>query len=308
MKSKLIYWLVYGGMWLFSALPFRVLYVLSDFNYLLMYHVGRYRRKVVRENLEKSFPEKTEAERLQIERKFYRYLSDYMLEDLKLLHMSAEDLCQRMIYKNTEQYLELTEKYGGIIVMIPHYANYEWLIGMGSVMKPGDVPVQVYKPLKDKYLNELFKQIRSRFGGYNIPKHSTAREIIKLKREGKNMVVGLITDQWPSGDRYWTTFLGQETAFLNGAERIAKMMNFPVFYCELTKTRRGYCEAEFKLMTEAPKETVEGEITDMIAYELEQTIRREPAYWLWSHKRWKFTKKECEQKEQEELIKRKDKR
>lgn len=308
MKSKLIYWLVYGGMWLFSALPFRVLYVLSDFNYLLMFHVWRYRRKVVRENLEKSFPEKTEAERLQIERKFYRYLSDYMLEDLKLLHMSAEDLCQRMIYKNTEQYLELTEKYGGIIVMIPHYANYEWLIGMGSVMKPGDVPVQVYKPLKDKYLNELFKQIRSRFGGYNIPKHSTAREIIKLKREGKNMVVGLITDQWPSGDRYWTTFLGQETAFLNGAERIAKMMNFPVFYCELTKTRRGYCEAEFKLMTEAPKETVEGEITDMFAYELEQTIRREPAYWLWSHKRWKFTKKECEQKEQEELIKRKDKR
>ena len=308
MKSKLIYWLVYGGMWLFSALPFRVLYVLSDFNYLLMYHVGRYRRKVVRENLEKSFPEKTEAERLQIERKFYRYLSDYMLEDLKLLHMSAEDLCQRMIYKNTEQYLELTEKYGGIIVMIPHYANYEWLIGMGSVMKPVDVPVQVYKPLKDKYLNELFKQIRSRFGGYNIPKHSTAREIIKLKREGKNMVVGLITDQWPSGDRYWTTFMGQETAFLNGAERIAKMMNFPVFYCELTKTRRGYCEAEFKLMTEAPKETVEGEITDMFAHELEQTIRREPAYWLWSHKRWKFTKKECEQKEQEELIKRKDKR
>ena len=307
MKSKLIYWLVYGGMWLFSALPFRVLYVLSDFNYLLMYYVWRYRRKVVRENLEKSFPEKTEAERLQIERKFYRYLSDYMLEDLKLLHMSAEDLCQRMIYKNTEQYLELTEKYGGIIVMIPHYANYEWLIGMGSVMKPGDVPVQVYKPLKDKYLNELFKQIRSRFGGYNIPKHSTAREIIKLKREGKNMVVGLITDQWPSGDRYWTTFMGQETAFLNGAERIAKIMNFPVFYCELTKTRRGYCEAEFKLMTEAPKETVEGEITDMFAHELEQTIRREPAYWLWSHKRWKFTKKECEQKEQE-LIKRKDKR
>ena len=307
MKSKLIYWLVYGGMWLFSALPFRVLYVLSDFNYLLMYHVWRYRRKVVRENLEKSFPEKTEAERLQIERKFYRYLSDYMLEDLKLLHMSAEDLCQRIIYKSTEQYLELTEKYGGIIVMIPHYANYEWLIGMGSVMKPGDVPVQVYKPLKDKYLNELFKQIRSRFGGYNIPKHSTAREIIKLKREGKNMVVGLITDQWPSGDRYWTTFMGQETAFLNGAERIAKIMNFPVFYCELTKTRRGYCEAEFKLMTEAPKETVEGEITDMFAHELEQTIRREPAYWLWSHKRWKFTKKECEQKEQE-LIKRKDKR
>lgn len=306
MKSKLIYWLVSTGMWLFSALPFRILYILSGFNYLLMYRVGKYRRKVVRENLAKSFPEKTDAERLQIERKFYRYLSDYMLEDLKLLHMSAEDLYQRMTYKNTEQYLELTEKYGGIIVMIPHYANYEWLIGMGVIMKPGDVPVQVYKPLKNKYLDELFKRIRSRFGGYNIPKHSTAREIIKLKREGKKMVVGLITDQWPSGDRYWTTFLGQETAFLNGAERIAKMMNFPVFYCELTKNRRGYCEAEFKLMTDTPKETAEGEITEMFAQRLEQTLRREPAYWLWSHKRWKFTSEECKRNEREEQDKRKE--
>lgn len=105
-------------------------------------------------------------------------------------------------------------------------------------------------------------------------------------------MVGLITDQWPSGnDRYWTTFLGQETAFLNGAERIAKMMNFPVFYCELTKKRRGYCEAEFKLMTETPKDTAEGEITEVCRY-LEQTIRREPAYWLWSHKRWKASREE----------------
>ena len=111
------------------------------------------------------------------------------------------------------------------------------------------------------------------------------------------MVVGLITDQWPSGDRYWTTFLGQETAFLNGAERIAKMMNFPVFYCELTKTRRGYCEAEFKLMTATPKETGEGEITEMFSQRLEQTLRREPAYWLWSHKRWKHTASECKEME-----------
>ena len=92
MKSRFIYWLVYSGMWLFSALPFRILYLLSDFNYLLMYRIGRYRRKVVRENLKKSFPEKDKKERLQIERRFYRYLSDYMLEDLKMLHMSPEDI------------------------------------------------------------------------------------------------------------------------------------------------------------------------------------------------------------------------
>lgn len=282
-------------MWLFSALPFRLLYLFSDLNYWLMYYIGRYRRRVVRKNLRRSFPEKSQAELLHIERKFYRYFSDYLLEDLKMLHMSPEDLCHRMTYKNTEQYLSMIEKHGGIVLMIPHYANYEWISGMGAIMKPGDIPVQVYKPLKNQYVDALFKRIRSRFGGFNVPKHSTARELVKLKHEGKKMAVGLITDQWPSGkEKYWTTFLGQETAFLNGAERIAKMMDFPVFYCELNKTQRGYCETEFKLMTETPKDTAEGEITEMFARQLEQTLRREPAYWLWSHKRWKATKAECE--------------
>lgn len=295
MKSKLVYWLVYSGMWLLSILPFRVLYMISDLNYFWMYYVLRYRRKVVRGNLENAFPEKSEVERMVIERKFYHYLCDYMLEDIKLLHMSADDLCRRMTYNNTKQYLELTEKYGGIVVMIPHYANYEWLIGMGAIMKPEDVPLQVYKPLHNTYLNELFKHIRSRFGGYNIPKHSTAREIVKLKRDGKKMVIGLITDQWPSDrEKYWTTFLGKETAFLSGADRIARMMNFPVFYCELKKTKRGYCEVDFELLTEHPKKEAPDEITEMFTKRLEQTIRREPAYWLWSHKRWKGTRAEFE--------------
>lgn len=276
-------------MWLLALLPFRLLYLLSDFVRFWIYHVVGYRLRVVRQNLKNSFPDKSTTELKNIERKFYRYLCDYMLEDVKMLRMSADSLYRRMEYYNTEQYLELTERYGGIVVMIPHYANYEWLTGMGVVMKPEDVPVQVYKPLRNPYLNELFKHIRSRFGGYNVPKHSTARELIKLKRANKKMVVGLITDQWPSGNdaHYRTIFLHQDTVFMDGAERIAKMMNFPVFYSELTKDRRGYCRVTFDLLTEHPKDTADGEITEMFARRVEQTIQREPAYWLWSHKRWK---------------------
>lgn len=295
MRSRLIYCFVYAGMWLLASLPFKLLYIISDFNYFWLYYVGRYRRKVVRGNLERSFPEKTKQERLKIERKFYHYLSDYMLEDIKTLRISPEHFYRRMVYKNQKLFLDMVDKYGGIILMIPHYANYEWIIGMGAIMKPEDIPVQVYKPLRDPYLDRLFKQIRSRFGGYNVPKHSTARELIKLRREGKKLVVGLITDQWPAGrEKHWTTFLGQETAFLTGADRIARMMEFPVFYCELTRTKRGYCTVEFDLLTEFPRKMAENEITEMFAKRLEQTIRREPAYWLWSHKRWKCTRSEFE--------------
>lgn len=289
MKSRILYWLTYAGMWLLALLPFRALYILSDGLYFLMRHVVHYRKKVIRRNLRNSFPEKSDAELLEIERKFYHYICDYMLEEVKMLRMSFDELKRRMTYEKTEDYLAMIEKYGGIVVLIPHYANFEWLIGMGAIMKPDDVPVQVYKPLRNIYMDKMFKHIRARFGGYNVPKHSTAREVVKLHRSGKRMVIGLITDQSPnrSEAHYWTDFLNQDTVFMDGGERIAKMMGYPVFYSELQKQGRGYCKVRFDLLTETPKQTADGEITECFARRLEQTIRREPAYWFWSHKRWK---------------------
>lgn len=157
MKSKLVYWLTYAGMWLLALLPFRALYILSDGVCFLMRHVVHYRRKVVRKNLKNSFPEKSEAELREIEREFYRYICDYMLEEIKMMRMSFEDLSRRMEYGNTEEYLAMLEKHGGIVVLIPHYANFEWLTAMGAFMKPEDVPLQVYKPLRNKYMDEMFK-------------------------------------------------------------------------------------------------------------------------------------------------------
>jgi len=299
MRSKLVYWLAYAGMWLLALLPLKILYILSDVLCFLLYRVVHYRLRTVRTNLKNSFPEKDKTELREIERKFYQYLCDYMLEEIKLMGISFEELCRRMEYENKEIFLDMIEKYGGIILLIPHYANFEWIIGMGAIMRKGDLPVQVYKPLQNKYLDELFRVIRSRFGGYNVPKHSTAREVIKLRNEGKRIVLGLITDQSPnrSEAHYWTTFLNQDTVFMDGAERIAKMMSYPVFYCELIKNRRGYCKVVFDLVTEYPKATAEGEITEIFARRLEQTIRREPAYWFWSHKRWKLKREEMNQHE-----------
>lgn len=289
MKSKIIYWFTYAGMWLLALLPYRALYVLSDIIYFIVRYIIHYRRRVVRRNMKNSFPEKSKQELRKIEQDFYHYICDYMVEEVKMMNMSFDDLTQRMKYENTEEYLAMIEKHGGIVVLIPHYANFEWLTGMGAIMKQGDVPLQVYKPLKNKYLDEMFKIIRARHGGYNVPKHSTARELIKLKREGKRVVMGLITDQSPnrSEAHYWTTFLNQDTVFMDGGERIAKMMDYPVFYCELEKQGRGYCKAQFDLLTETPKQTADGEITEMFVRRLEQTIQRNPAYWFWSHKRWK---------------------
>ena len=140
----------------------------------------------------------------------------------------------------------------------------------------------------------MFKRIRSRFGAVNVPKHSTAKEMIKLYRSKQHFVLGLITDQSPNMNEahYWTTFLNQDTVFMDGAERLAKMMDIPVFYCELTRKSRGYCQVDFELITDASKQTADGEITEEFARRLEQTIRRDPSYWFWSHRRWKLTREQ----------------
>lgn len=297
MKSRLIYYLVYSGMWLLASLPLNCLYVLSDGLYYILYYIIGYRRKVVRENLIKSFPEKETSEIVHIEKKFYHYICDYFLEEVKLLKMPPEELLRRMTYINKSEYLQKVEDYGGIVLLIPHYANFEWITGMGMIMNPDHVPVQVYKPLSNPYLDKLFLKLRSRFGGYNVAKHSTGRELLKLRRDKKKMAIGLITDQSPSAvdSRHWTTFLNQETAFMSGAERIAKMLKFPVFYCELKRLKRGYCEVSFELLTDFPQDLSDGEVTELFAKKVESTIIREPAYWFWSHKRWKL-KKEDESK------------
>lgn len=281
-------------MWLLASFPLRALYVLSDGIYYILYYLVGYRRKVVRQNLTRSFPEKSLDEIIRIEKKFYHYLCDYFIGEIKLLKMSSEELFERMSYINKSEFLQKIDEYGGIILLIPHYANFEWIIGMGMIMPPDQIPVQIYKPLRNPYIDKLFLHLRSRFGGYNVAKHSTARELLKLKRDNKKMVIGLITDQSPGphDSRYWTNFLNQETAFMNGAERIAKMLKFPVFYCELKRIKRGYGEVSFELLTDTPQDMQEGYITELYARKVENTIQREPAYWFWSHKRWKLKKED----------------
>ncbi|MCD8310568.1 MAG: lysophospholipid acyltransferase family protein [Prevotellaceae bacterium] len=300
--SKLTYKLIYACIWLLAGLPFAVLHLLSDLICPLIHHVVRYRLRVVRENLRRSFPEKTKRELRRIERRFYHYLCDYMLEQLKLLRLSHEEFFRHMEFPNKELCLSKVKECGGVLLLVPHYANFEWTMGITYFLDPKDYLMQVYKPLHNHSLDDIFLKIRSRFGTKMVPKHSVAREMIQLARSGKRAVIGLVTDQSPKPNEahHWTTFLNQETSFMDGAERIAKKFGFAVCYCELERVRRGYCKVWFDLMTDNPKATADGEITEMFARRLEKTIRREPAYWLWSHRRWKLKKADVERYHKEE--------
>ncbi len=279
----------------YAVLPLPVMYLISDcLVFPLLYHLFRYRRKTVRINLQRSFPQKSAVELKMLERRFYKHFCDSIQETCHLLEMSEKEALKRMVFENPEYPVQLAEKHGGVLVVLGHYGNWEYesLYAMHLRYTDAVNSYNVYKPLKNKAFDVLMHKIRTRFGGSNVAKNDIYRTVIRLRNEGKQGIFGLISDQSPNGNSlgYWTNFLNQETAVMIGAERMAKQTGFAIVYADVLKTDRGHYQTTFRLVTDNPAETSEFDITERYTRLMEDTILRDPAFWLWTHKRWKHHK------------------
>lgn len=277
-----------------AVLPFRILYYLSDFSFLIVYHLVRYRRKLVKKNLTNAFPQKTEIEIAVIERAFYHQFCDYFFETIKILNMSKKRMKKHFVFKNEEliQYFLNDEK--PVILMMGHYGNWEWVTSIILWMRKNEnLEIgQIYRPMKNKVFDRFFTKLRTHFHTINYPKNSIYREIIRMRKAGKIWLLGFISDQKPSPQNihYWTEFLNQETSVLTGAERIAQQTGSVVCYLDVKRIKRGFYEGKVKLISDNPSETQEFEITEKYTRLLEKSILRDPARYLWTHNRWKYKK------------------
>lgn len=290
------YAIVYAWIKIHALLPMPVLYVLSDILYLIIYRVVRYRLRIVRRNMKYSFPEKTEKELRQTEREFYRHFSDYIVETIKLAHISLKEIRERARLNNPELIDRLMEEgHTCVMLVMGHYGNWEWFTHSPSSFADARV-CQIYRPLRSKIFDRLFISLRTQFGAYGIKKNDTVRDIIHLKKDGVRSVVLFIADQTPSiaNIHYWTNFLNRETPMYTGPERIARKMDLPVLFVDAKKIRRGYYTVDFEIITTTPRETPEFWITEQYARRMENCILRNPACWLWTHKRWKHKRNETE--------------
>lgn len=285
-------------MYLHALLPFSLLYILSDLLYFFVYKIVRYRLKVVRSNLSASFPELDKKELLNLEKRFYHHFCDYFVETIKLLHISDEEMQKRMFFEDLDIVKDAMKDGRSVIMYLGHYCNWEWIPSITMYFKNTDyIFGQIYKPLQNKAIDKLFLKIRSRFGSLGIPKNDTLRTIVRLKKEGKQTLIGFMADQTPAPQsiHYWTEFLNHDTPVFTGVERIAKQTDFLVIYLDIQKIKRGVYKATVKLVNENPKEEPENKITETYIRMMEKTILRDPAYWLWTHKRWKRTRQEIEE-------------
>ncbi|MDR3339420.1 MAG: lysophospholipid acyltransferase family protein [Candidatus Symbiothrix sp.] len=294
MKSKIAYIFLYAWAKAHAWLPVSVLYILADILYVLVYKVMRYRVRMVRNNMKASFPQKTEAERKCLERGFYHYFSDYIVELLKQAHVSKEEMLARAHITNPELIDRLVDEgYTCIAVFLGHYGNWEWFPASNTVFRSACM-YPIYRPLNNKAFDKLITNFRTRFGVHLIEKHSTSKSIIQLKLDKTPSMVFFLADQNPGRDylEYWSTFLNRDTPVLTGPEKIARRLELPVVFADMTVVKRGQYSFAFKLLTKTPQSTPEFWVTETYIRLMEESILKNPSYWLWTHNRWKYKREQ----------------
>ena len=287
----LAYILIYPLLWIISILPFRLLYLVSDGLYILLYYIIGYRKKVVCNNLKLVFPEKSEKELTQIQKKFYKHLCDMFLEMAKTMTISEKELKKRFHIVNPEEFQRLESLNKSILLMYGHYASWEWSVVLQNYTKFKGFGV--YKKLANRYFDKLVRDIRSKYNTQLISTKETIIIINQNETEGNKSITAFLSDQSPrlTKDVYWGKFMGIDTPCFTGAERLAKKLNLTMAYLKVSKVKRGHYEAEIKTLAETPNAYKDYELTDMFLCEVEKQIHEAPEYYLWTHKRWKHKRK-----------------
>lgn len=272
---------------LISRLPLPVLYFIADALFVFVYYSVGYRKKVVDQNLKRSFPEKSHEELRAIKKEYYRRFTQYMVETLKGLTISEKALLNRVRFTNVSEVQPYADAGQSICVIASHQFNWEWALQVGCMVLPFPVDA-VYQKLSNQKFDQLMIDSRSRFGGKPIEKSRVLREIIKTK--DRLRALGIVADQSPRrhSPKYWTTFLHQDTAFFLGPEQIVKAARYPTYFFKIERVKRGYYTVELVKLAEPPYDKEGHEVLERYIEETEQLIRNDPAGYMWSHRRWKL--------------------
>lgn len=283
--------IVYPIVWLISRLPMRILYIFSDLFFIILYYLIGYRKKVVESNLKTAFPEKSDAEIKKIAKKFFKHFVDLVFESVKSFTISEKEILKRYKYKNPELINQLAKQGKSIALVGAHQANWEW-----SISLPIAVDIKVtgaYTKLGNKYFEKKVKESRSKFGVIGLKTSETVKGIHKNHINKIQSLYILLSDQSPQLHKthYWANFLGIKVPIHTGAEMLAKKYDLTVVNYVTKKVKRGYFETHFELITDNPKEFGNYQITDKYLEITKESIKDQPEYYLWSHKRFKHRDK-----------------
>ena len=283
--------ITYPFLWLLSRLPMKLLYIISDFFFFILYHLIGYRKKIVENNIKTAFPTKSEVEIKKTSKKFFKHFVDLIFESIKAFSISKKEIDKRYQYLNTKLINKYAKQGRSIVLIGAHQANWEWAFGL-----PQHLNIDcygAYTKIQNPYFEKIIKSSRTKYGFDGVPTKFFNKKINERQVNDIQSLYILLSDQSPQvhKTRYWTTFFNKKVPVHTGAEILAKKYNLVVINMNTTKIKRGYFETEFELITDNPKSFDNFEITDKFLEITERNINKQPEYYLWSHKRFKHKDK-----------------
>ena len=297
--KAILYYISLALLFLLNKLPFCVLYLLSDMFYFIVYYLVRYRRRVVRDNLVKSFPEKGVREIVEIEKKFYSSLCDWFVETIKYYRMSEKEIRRRMVITGLEDAHRMVAQGRSCVCYMGHLFNWEYVTSLALYFDDEDLVIgDIYHPLENSYFDRLMKKMRDQYGAESITMANTLRRIVQISKEKKKFLIGFIADQVPTWEsiHHWVDFLHRDTPVFTGTEKIARRTGAALFFVKMKRVKRGYYTAHFELFAEDASKMAEFEPTNRYYELLEKEIKENPELWLWTHNRWKRTREGYEKR------------
>lgn len=264
-----------------------ILYLISDFFYGILFYVVGYRKKVVLDNLKMAFPEKSEKELLIIRKKFFRHFTDLIVESVKAFTMSEAFVMKRYQFQNPEIINDIYKTGKSIVLVGAHQGKWEWSCSMPKWIDI--LCIGAYTRVGNKYFDRVLKSSRMKYGFEGYETTQTIEHITSNFDQKIQALYLLLSDQSPQVHKthYWSEFMNVKVPIHTGAEMLAKRFDMAVVNYSIHKIKRGSFEVTFETITESPNELKEFEITDKYLQITEQNIRRQPEYYLWSHKRFK---------------------
>lgn len=280
--------IIFTFLLLFSKLPLKILYLFSDFMFFVIYHLVGYRRKVVLENLQNSFPDKSKEEIKSIEKKFYINFCDYLAETFKSFTISSTELRVRVQHLNQDIFQEAKQENKNVILLAGHVFNWEWFNALATVI-PQDHSFPVYRKVQNSFWEQKIKTLRNRFGNHALEAKEVVRHIFRNPNDG-NSVYMFVADQTPhfSEVAFGLNFLNQKTPAFVGYDKLSTRMDLAFVFCEMKKVKRGYYQINYYRIYPDGEKFVENEVVKKFHHLLENTINKRPDNYLWSHRRWKY--------------------
>ena len=269
-----------------AKLPLPVLYAIAYPIYLIGYYFVERQRNVIYSNLQNSFPDKSQEELKNLAKTNFKTLVYTMVESIKTINLTEDEIRKRVHLKNPEVIEQFAKNNQSVMMLAAHHCNWEWMLAGCSLQLSFPIDV-VYKPLHDLAVDEHMKKSRSRFDARPIPNKNALIEIMQRRKEVRGFA--MVADQSPvrKEEKYWTTFLNQESSFAVGSQKIAHMTKYPTVFVGMRKLSLGHYEVYFELLGEAPYQKEGYTLTETYARALERMILASPQDWMWSNRKWK---------------------